>query len=246
MARPGSHARPPRFFVDALPPAAQALSLPALAAQHLRVLRLSPGAEVELFDGRGGAAQAVLLAGDGARVRCAAPVQSPPPVAPLTLVVGLPKGQKLDGVLRMLTELGVDALQLAHSERSVPTPGDFDARLQRLQRIAREACAQSRQPFVPAIEPPRPLPEVAAAAPAGAQRLLFWERAEAPLPAALAAPPAGTWAVIGPEGGLSDAEAAALQSAGYAPVGLGPGILRAETAAVAIATLLLDRLGRLG
>ena len=149
----------------------------------------------------------------------------------------------------MLTELGVSELRLASSERTVPSSGESTARIARFERIAREACAQSGQPHALHIEPPRPLVEVASGAPEGAERLLFWEHAREPLgtlrPFAPGESAAEVWAVVGPEGGLTDAEAAALQQQGYRACGLGESILRAETALIAISTLLLDRMGRL-
>lgn len=237
------HGRAARLFVDALPAEGETLALPAVAVQHVRVLRLSAGDTVDLFDGSGGVATAELLA--RGRVVCGSVRHLPRPSSELSVLIALPKGQKLDGVVRMLTELGVDGVHLVQSERSVPVPGGFGGRLERLLRIAREACGQSQQPRVPRIHAPQPLMRVAAAAPGDARRFLFWEHARSPLPAALEGTPSQVWAIVGPEGGLSDSEARALSEMGYGAVGLGRGVLRAETAAVAIATLLLDRMGRL-
>lgn len=242
--------RPRRLFVETIGAEGEEQSLPAIAAQHVRVLRLGQGDPVELFDGRGQCAAARLLAGGRElTVRVGAHRQLPPPVARLTLVACLPKGNKLDTAVRMLTELGVSELRLALSERTVPSSGDSATRIARWERIAREACAQSGQPRALQIAPPRPLLEVATEAPAGAEQLLFWEHARQPL-GALGAGSRGeqateVWALVGPEGGLTSAEAAALQQHGYRGCGLGESILRAETALIAVSTLLLDRMGRL-
>jgi 16S rRNA (uracil1498-N3)-methyltransferase len=237
-----------RIFAAALPAANGEVVLDEEAAQHVRVLRLRPGAQVQLFDARGGAALATLREVSRARVICDALARTlvPAPEAVLHLVVCLPKGKKLDDITRALTELGVSSLRLACSERSVPRPNDSALRLERLERIAREACAQSGQARAPELHAPTLLAEAASQAPLGARRFVFWEQGGAPLPRDIGAGHGReVWAVIGPEGGLSEAEVAALAGLGYASIGLGPAVLRVQTAAPVIAALLLERLGRL-
>jgi 16S rRNA (uracil1498-N3)-methyltransferase len=231
-----------------LPAAGGTLKLPAGSAAHARVLRLLAGARVELFDGRGGAAEATIAAIEREYVVCDAQprAQALPATPALHLVLGLPKGDKPEEIVRMLSELGVAGLHLAHSERSVPRPRDNAARMARLSRIALEACAQSGQPCAPVVSAPRPLLEVTATAPDRARRLVFWECADIPLHEGFdATEQTEVWAVIGPEGGLSEAEVEALCAQGYARVGLGTALLRVDTAAVVAAALLLDRLGRM-
>ena len=229
-----------RLYVAELPAAGGAVELPRESLEHVHVLRLNAGAELELFDGRGGSARAELTSVTRSRASCLA---QPPSAAvkqtDLQLIVCLPKAGKLETVVRMTTELGVSALHLAQSERSVPKPSGDAAKLDRLRRVAREACAQSGQPFVPELHAPSPLALCAARAAPNAHKLLFWEQASAPLPAALRGE---VWAVIGPEGGLSAEEAEILRANGYAAHSLGSHILRAETACVVITALLLDRL----
>jgi 16S rRNA (uracil1498-N3)-methyltransferase len=239
-----------RLFVPDLPAAGGELELPPDSAHHARVLRLELGAEVELFDGRSGRADATLTSLTRTRTICrAGPRCELTAAAPaLHVVLGLPKGSKLEPIVRMLTELGAHSLHLAVCERSVPRPqrDDGSARLPRLQRIALEACAQSGQPRAPELHAPAPLLEVATKAPISTQRLVFWERATGPLRALPAGHSADVWAVVGPEGGLSEAEVDALVGLGFEPVGLGPALLRVETAVPVIAALLLDRIGRFG
>ncbi len=237
-----------RLFAEPLPDAGGELGLPAQSAQHARVLRLAQGAQVELFDGKGGQAEAMVCEVSRARVACRAQPRSqlPPPASRLQLVLALPKGKKLEDIARMLGELGATGLHLALSERSVPRPDQLSARLERLKRIALEACAQSGQAWALQLHAPQPLLQIAAAAPRDARRLVFWERARAPLRDALPEPIVSeVWAVIGPEGGLSEAEVEALQALGFGPVGLGRARLRVETAVPAIAALLLERMGAL-
>jgi len=238
--------RPRRLFAPQLPPLGGELVLPEDSAHHARVLRLASGDRVELFDGRLGQAGAVISELTRARVTCRTEprIELAPRVPALHVVLGLPKGGKLEDIARMLCELGVAGLHLALCERSVPRPRDLSARLARLRRVVLEACAQSGQPFAPSVEAPRPLLEIAATVPDPACRLVFWERASGTLDAALerqATPATQVWAVVGPEGGLAQQEVEALGARGFAVVGLGGAVLRVETAAPVIAALLLDR-----
>lgn len=237
-----------RLHAPELGDAGGPITLPAGSASHARVLRLGVGDRVELFDGRGRAALATISAVERERVLCEAvpSVQVRAPSPALHLVLGLPKGGKPEEIVRMLSELGVTGIHLALCERSVPRPGDASARMARLSRIALEACAQSGQSCAPLLPSPRPLLEITAGAPQDARRLVFWECADTPLQQVFDRSTSGeVWAVIGPEGGLSEQEVEALRSQGFARVGLGTALLRVDTAAVVAAALLLDRLDRL-
>jgi 16S rRNA (uracil1498-N3)-methyltransferase len=220
------------------------LQLADEARKHAQVLRLQAGDEICLFDARGGEATARVLVHDKRQLLCE--VGEPRALARgpsrLTLIVCVPKAAKLELIVRMATELGVHAIALAHSERSIPKLSKESPKLERLQRIAIEACAQSERAWAPELSGPLPLVAAAAAAPSGATKLVFWESAREPL-----AFDGGreVWAIVGPEGGISESDLSVLLQSGYVPVGLGPGILRVETACVAVATLLLDRLGAL-
>lgn len=243
--------RPRRLFAQALPDAGGELTLPAESARHARVLRLELGARIRLFDGRSGEADAIVTEVFRDAIRCRAePRQFLPAATPaLHLVLGLPKGKKLEDITRMLTELGVSSLHIALCERTVPVPGDASARMLRLERIALEACAQSGQPRAPDLHAPQPLLEIARAAPTNAQKLVLWERATTPLRSAEvtnADTAPELWAIVGPEGGLAEAEVESLCGLGFVAVGLGPAILRVETAAPVIAAILLERVGRWG
>jgi 16S rRNA (uracil1498-N3)-methyltransferase len=233
-------ARLRRLYVPELPAAGGGVELPPESLEHVHVLRLSAGVQLELFDAHGRSALAELTLVTRGRAVCEAQPASGPVVrsAGLQLIVCLPKAGKLETIVRMTTELGVRALHLCHSERSV-AKGAESGKLERLRRVAREACAQSGQPLVPELFAPTTLAECAARAAPGAHKLLFWEQASAPVPAAVSGE---AWAVVGPEGGLGNEEAEMLQSFGYAPISLGTHILRAETACVVITALLLDRM----
>jgi 16S rRNA (uracil1498-N3)-methyltransferase len=159
----------------------------------------------------------------------------------------MPKGKKLDQIVRMATELGVDGVHLAISERTISRPDASKAsgKLTRLDKIAREASRQARRRTVPTIHPPRPLEEVIDRAGEDTTRIVFWEDAEEFFPQKLDTV-SEVWVVVGPEGGLSHTEVEMLDAAGYVALRLGQTILRVETAAPTALTLVLDRVGRIG
>jgi 16S rRNA (uracil1498-N3)-methyltransferase len=236
-----------RLYAPELAAPGDVIELPVESVRHAQVLRLAAGAALVLFDGQLGEADAELLelGRTRARARVLARRTLPAPLPALHVVLGMPKGGKLEDIARMLGELGVSSLRLAHSERSVARLDQPAARLARLGRVALEACAQSGRGQALVVHPPAALLEVAGQAPADALRQVFWENARAPLPAGNASALRELWAVIGPEGGLAEHEVSALESLGYRAVGLGPARLRVETAAPVIAGLLLERHGRL-
>lgn len=207
------------------------------ARRHARVLRLAVGDAVVLFDGAGGEADARIVEA-GERLVCdAGPHRAVPgPTRRVVLIYCMPKGNaKLDLAVRGATEVGVAAIHLAVSRRSVARPSAeaFLKRLDRLERIAQEASRQSGRAAVPDLLPPAPLAEVAARAPASARRLVCAPGGGAILPGGDEA-----WVVVGPEGGLSEAELAALERAGWSRVSLGETILRTETAATVAPALV--------
>jgi len=223
-----------------LPAEGGRVRLDAGASRHARVLRLREGDSVRLFDGRGGEAEARIVTLDADVMECDAGalerVEAPRPR--VVLVQCVPKGEKLDSIARMATELGVAAIHLATSERVIARPGADRAlpRLERLERIVREAARQSSRAHVPDVVPHAPLAEVAARAPSDAARVIPWERSTVELETALGRGKAEAWIVVGPEGGLAEGEVRALARLGWAECSLGPTVLRVETAApVAIA-----------
>jgi 16S rRNA (uracil1498-N3)-methyltransferase len=236
-----------RLYVPQLPADGGKLVLPDESAKHVQVLRLSEGDRVELFDAYGGAATATLERVARGHIECSVTAMrvAPEPRVSVTLVLGVPKGPKLEPIVRMTTELGVHALHFAQTERAVPKLSSDSPKLERLARVAREACAQSGTARAPELTGPRPLLEVAASAPRDALKLVFWEEAQT-LPFANESfsrvDLRQVWAVVGPEGGLSAAEVERLEQLGYLRAGLGESILRVDTAAVVIAALVLDRI----
>lgn len=221
---------------------------------HLcRVLRSSPGEAVEVFDGRGRAFRSRILSIDeqGAVLQLG-PEEPPRPLRRLTVVQGLPKGEKMEAILRHGTELGASAFAPAFSERSLVKLDSRRSaeRLRRWTRIVEEAARQCGRAEVPEVLPPRPLAQAVAALAQEARVLVLdEEERKATLSGVFASVREGKEPlalVVGPEGGLARAEVEELRRLGAQPVTLGPRILRTETAALAALSVLLHLDGELG
>ena len=233
-----------RFF---LPTAAfqtgAAIELTPEALKHIRqVLRLAVGTEIELLDGCGTIARCRLetLTAKQGRALVLGIRQAPLPALRIELVQGIAKGDRLDLILQKGTELGASRFILGSMERSVgKLKGErLPARIERWQRIVQEAARQCGQPRLPAIETATSLAEALAMC-RGELKLMLWEEETQPLPTVLPAlAPATISLLVGPEGGLTAAEADLARSAGFIGVRLGPRILRTETAGLAIISIL--------
>lgn len=202
------------------------------------VLRLPPGAPIEVFDGRGVAYDAVFEGGES--VALGPRRQVPPPAARVWLAFALAKGEKADLVVQKATELGVSRLLPFQAGRSVVRLDAARAagRVRRWRRIAEEAARQCGRSEVPEVSAPGTLESALATVPAAFARILF-HAGEGESLGALCAPGAeGFLAVVGPEGGLTGAEVDAARTAGCRLGSLGPRVLRAETAAIAAAALI--------
>ncbi len=206
--------------------------LDADEAHHVRVRRAADGAAVRLLDGAGLDGRGTLhFEGRRAVVEIVDASRAAPP-APLTLAVGAGDRERFGWLAEKAAELGVTALIPVEAERA----GHVDTRLragqvERLQRRAREGLKQSGAAWAPLIHPPVAL----AAFLAGSDAPVRWladATGDGP-PAALGT--AALAVLVGPEGGLTDAERSAARAAGFHPVALGANILRFETAALAAA-----------
>jgi 16S rRNA (uracil1498-N3)-methyltransferase len=221
-------------------------------SRHLaRVVRLRPGAVIIATDGAG-RDYTVRLDEIGERaVGHVLYVSSGPAESPLavTLVQGVPKGDKMEAIVRAVTELGVARVAPALCERTVVRlePSGWRERTRRWNRVAREAAKQAGRAVIPVVEEPRPLDAWLETARASLA-LCCWEGEPTPLAhllSRLTAPQTAS-VIIGPEGGLSRAEVERASTAGWQIAGLGPRILRTETAAPAVLAILQSRFGDLG
>jgi 16S rRNA (uracil1498-N3)-methyltransferase len=223
------------------------------AAHHLgRVLRAAVGDVVQAVE-PGGALLSVRLTAIAAR-RAEGLIVSRVPLATespldLTLAQGVPKGDKMDGIIRMATELGATRVVPLLTARTVVRlePTRWSSRLGRWQRIAKEAAQQSGRAAVPEIAVPREVSSWAREAGATGLLICLWEEEREGLDKRLPAGPCPrVTVVVGPEGGLTADEVRGLADAGAIVAGLGPRLLRTETAGAVAVALLQSRYGDLG
>jgi 16S rRNA (uracil1498-N3)-methyltransferase len=243
-----------RFLIDLPLAAGLELTIDGDLFRHIaRVLRLRAGDRVVLCDqsGRDFPATITALGHHSLGVSVGAPLAPLHNCSPaITLIQGLPKGDKFDLILQKSTELGVSSIIAFPALRSLVR---FDRetakkRLERWQKIAREAARQSARQSVPTITLVK---DLAAALRETHQpvRLFLWEEErEQRLGELLQAtqPLAGIAFLVGPEGGFSDAEAKLALEAGFQAVTLGPRILRTETASLALLAILQYQFGDMG
>jgi 16S rRNA (uracil1498-N3)-methyltransferase len=232
----------PTFFVDRKNIAGDSAVLSGTEAGHmLRSLRLRPGDSFFAFDEEGQRYRMRILEATSRSLR-AEVLEShppePPPATAITLLVGLPKADKMDFILAKATELGCSRLIPFRSSRTIPRPDAQEARkrLLRWERVALAAAKQCGSARVPEISPPLSFPEALRAGAASECRVIFYEgEGTFGLKTVLSAVPAAKSAalLVGPEGGFSEDEVAEAEKAGFRRAGLGARILRVETAALA-------------
>jgi 16S rRNA (uracil1498-N3)-methyltransferase len=208
------------------------------AYRHLfRARRVEAGARLRVTDGRGRARWGVVERVEATAAWLALGDEAPANEAALRLelFVPLPKPERAAWLVEKATEVGVAAVRFVSAERAPRGVGE--GRLGRLRRIAAQAVEQSQRAVVPAVSGAHDWSEVAALVAGLPQRYLL----DAAAPAAAGRPPAAGPAAlfVGPEGGFTEGEHQDLQRLGCAPLGLGPRVLRLETAAVVGAGLLI-------
>jgi len=220
------------------------------AANHIaRVLRLRQGDPLTLFDGRGGEYAARV---EEFRKRAViVSIGERSPVAresslPITLAQGVSRGERMDWVVQKATELGVTRIIPVLTERSVVKLDAKQAERKRVhwQAIAVAACEQSGRDRIPDVDAPLTMAEFPGRADSRATRVLLSPAGGVRVPD-LPRSEGGIVVLIGPEGGLTDAEQQAAMATGFVAVRLGPRVLRTETAAVAALTLLQHQFGDL-
>jgi len=226
------------------------ITLRGSAASHVtRVLRLRVGQALTLFNGQGGEHAASIDGTQGGEVTVAVgqhrPIERESPFA-LTLAQGVSRGERMDLVVQKATELGVSRLVPVLTERSVVRldARQADRKSNHWRAIAIAACEQCGRNRLPEVTPPAQLREVLRQAAADGARLLLSPDAALRIED-VPRPTTGVTVLIGPEGGLSEAEQQEAEAAGFTAVRLGPRVLRTETAAIAALTLLQREFGDL-
>lgn len=186
---------------------------------------------------------------DSVTVKIEAELPSSEPQLDVTLYQGLVKGDKLELIIQKAVELGVNRIVPVICRRSIVTLDDKKARERtiRWQRIAQEASKQSGRARVPTVGQPLLLDD-ALAQDKSQLKLMAYEGGGIALKACLKKLPTVETAscLIGPEGGFEQVEVEMAKSHNYAIVGLGPRILRAETAPLALLSILMYELGDIG
>lgn len=240
---------PHRYFTDDITGSYARITGPD--AHHLsRVMRAKVGEEVTLCDGKGTdyaaritdvGPEAVML-----EVLNAAPSDAEPRLK-VTLFVAYPKQDKLETIIQKGVELGAVAVQPFVSRFCVAAPKKEEQKLERRRRIAFEAAKQCGRGIVPAVEAPVEFSALPGLLAGYDRAILLYEKGGVPLWDALAAvPDCGSVALItGSEGGFAPDEAETLKAAGAVVVGLGPRILRCETAPTAVLAAVMAMTGNL-
>jgi 16S rRNA (uracil1498-N3)-methyltransferase len=247
-----------RVYVEASVAAGKRLVVAGSAANHItRVLRLRSGDALTVFDGSGGEFGArieefrkdsvVVMVEEHRQVDRESPL-------PLTLAQGISRGERMDWVIQKATELGTSRIVPLFTKRSMVRLDERQAerKLQHWRAIAIAACEQCGRNKIPELATPIDFFDVLPADDAGATRLLLSPTGDLRIEDLAdvgqdSAPGVrkGITVLIGPEGGLEEAEQEAALAAGFKAVRLGPRVLRTETAAIAALTIIQRYFGDL-
>ena len=235
-----------RFYSPDISSDAGTFKLGADESAHASgVLRIRAGDRVSVFDGRGNEyiCEVVITGKRGTELKLIAPAEPPAPESPLnfTLAAALLKHDKYDLVVQKAVELGVTRLIPAVTARCDIPAKAAAKRISRWQRIVVEASKQCGRAVLMKISEVVEFGEIAERA--EGTKLIFTERGGGGMPVRDGGP---VTALVGPEGGWEDDEIELALSKGFTDVTLGGRILRAETAAIAIAALVQNRFGDLG
>ena len=215
-------------------PAPGPASLTGDVAHHLaRVLRVKVGDSVRLGDGRGNTATATITAVQKQVLGIVLDeiVHEAPLRPQVTLAFAVPRPSRADWLVEHATEVGVTSFQPLWTERSRPQ----GLRADRWRKVAQAAAGQCARAWLPVVHEPIELKELLARPPAGERLLADPGGAEL----SLAADATAAVLLVGPEGGFSPAELAAVHAAEFAPARFAAHILRTETAALIGAAVLL-------
>ena len=234
----------PRFYCPAPLATGLSLDLPSGAARHVQVLRMQPGDGITLFNGEGGefAATVTRMGRSDVQVSVGAHVALEREAGrAVHLLAGITANDRMDWLVEKATELGVASITPLVAERSVlKLKGErADKKLAHWQSVAVAAAEQCGRNRVPTVHAAVTLVEwLKQAAPGERWVLSLSEGTRALADMASMASTSPVTVLSGPEGGLSPAEEAAALTAGFVPVTLGPRVLRAETAPLAVLAVL--------
>jgi 16S rRNA (uracil1498-N3)-methyltransferase len=245
-----------RFFIDPTAVTKPLATLKGSEAHHIRnVLRLKPGDCIKLVDGTGCEYEAAIKTLDAEKVEIEIRHEFKPPVTAgvrILVAQAFLKEKKMDDLVRKLSELGIAGWIPFFSNRSIARPdkGRLVGRTRRWQRIAAEAVKQCRRSDMLRIYEAVSFSEVLQFSKSCDLKMVFWENETAPPNRAFGLKGVGPLKkillMLGPEGGFTEQEIETARQAGFATAGLGPRILRAETATLAACTLIQYIYGDMG
>jgi 16S rRNA (uracil1498-N3)-methyltransferase len=234
--------RVPRVFTDQPLQAGSTVTLEEAPSRHLaKVLRMTPGRELILFNGQGGEFTATLTELGKKTVEAtldaftAEDRESP---LDLELAIGLSRGDRMDWVIQKATELGATRITPLFTERTeVKLKGDrLEKKWEHWRQVIISACEQCQRNRLPTLAQPQALADwLAAERTAGTRRFVLHHRDSKGLPAQEALTHVSL--LVGPEGGLSEEEIEQARAFGCEPLTLGPRVMRTETAPVAAISL---------
>ncbi|MGD8757582.1 MAG: 16S rRNA (uracil(1498)-N(3))-methyltransferase [Deltaproteobacteria bacterium] len=244
-----------RFFIDRPHAPSDRVMLTGPDVRHIRtVLRLGLGDEILLFDDKGSEYQAQIIdtapAAITVLILCKYSAISESHLE-VTIGQALLRAQKMDRIVRQLTELGAFGFIPFMAERSVPKPNPtrLAEKRRRWETIAREALKQCGRFQPPRISPVVSFQDLVVSPPSHDLKIIFHTGQAAARPWTHLEPAAQTGkvlALVGPEGGFTHEEVKAAVDSGFACVSLGPRILKSDTAAVAAGAILQHAFGDMG
>jgi len=235
-----------RFFISPEQVAGSRIIIIGEDVSHIAtVLRMKPGETLLLCDGKGGEYTAQILKTGRLEIvtEIISELRKQIPYPRVILGQGLPKSSKMDWIMQKGTELGVESIVPLMTERTIIKLKDEEKRIVRWQKICREAAMQCNRVDIPQVSRIRFYRDFLPTLDLGPSTLLLfpWEEGIQPLKEVLRKnnDVKKIVVLIGPEGGFSAAEAKMAMAKGSYVVNLGPNILRTETAAIAVLSMIM-------
>lgn len=244
-----------RFYVETPHRMGDEIEITGAEARHIqKVLRLKEGDEIVLFDGKGMEYWGIIESQRLHRVTVRiGKTNTPRRESRIEIILGqaLLKGDKMDYVFQKTTEMGVSAIFPFISSRTIPTVSGERAerRRSRWERIVVESAKQCGRTIPPGVEGIRDFGSILERSFHGFVKLILWEQEERSLRERMGEIDKNSgrfFFLVGPEGGFCEREISAAKGRGFIPVGLGPRILRSETVAVAMLSILHYEFGDWG
>jgi 16S rRNA (uracil1498-N3)-methyltransferase len=240
---------PPVFLADRAAMERGSIALSGAEGRHAAtVRRLAVGERADVTDGAGTIAECVVTGAGSGVIELAVQAKRavPAPEPRIVVVQAIPKGDRGELAVEIMTEVGVDAVVAWQAERCVARwRGErADKALARWQATAREAAKQSRRAWIPEVTGPEATPAVVRRVAAAGLAILLDPEAPTALGRIGMRGHAEIVMIVGPEGGVSPAETEAMVRAGAVPARLGPTVVRSSSAGAVAAALALAASGR--